>query len=188
MKKILLCAVLAFAVRASGQTTDQFPPLESPAIPTEQSKVPNTLSPVVITSDYYAQPKVLVLHILNNSGKDITGFTWLIRHKNADGTLEKGSRSETTSDMLSVLIISQMAKDPTASERIRQQKIGNDSFPASAGTGLLMAGENRDMTLTGINSGSELDITASTRTPRTTNRMRMLSSGCWRCGKAGYSK
>jgi hypothetical protein len=30
--------------------------------------------PVVITSDYYAQPKVLVLHALNNSGKDITGY------------------------------------------------------------------------------------------------------------------
>src|SRR5260370_34254628 len=82
----------------------------------------------------------------------------IIRHKNADGTLEENGRSETTSDMLNVLIISQMAKDPTASERIRQQNIGNSYFPA--GTGIFTAGENRDMTLTGINSGSELDVVA----------------------------
>ena len=143
MKNLLmLCVVLAFAVRASGQTQEvQKPPV-----------------PLVITSDYYAQPKVLVLHALNNSGKDITGYTMIIRHKNPDGTLEENGRSETTSDMLSVLITSQMAKDPTASERIRQQNIGNSYFPA--GTGIFTAGENRDMTLTGINSGSELDVVA----------------------------
>jgi hypothetical protein len=145
MKRILtLCAVLAFAVRTSGQTQEvQKPP-----------------APVVITSDYYAQPKVLVLHALNNSGKDITGYTMIIRPKNADGTPDKkGGWSETTSDMLSVLITAQMAKDPAASERIRMQNAGNNSFPASAGTGIFMAGENRDMTLTGINSGSDLDAT-----------------------------
>jgi len=141
MKNLLmLCAVLAFAVRAFGQAQVQ--------------KVP-----VVVTSDYYAQPKVLVLHALNNSGKDITGYTMIIGHKNPDGTMDKGGRSETTSDMLNVLITSQMAKDANASERIRQQKMGIDAFPASAGTGIFMAGETRDMTLTGINSGSELDIT-----------------------------
>src|SRR5258708_38929241 len=52
-----------------------------------------------------------------------------------------------------------MAKAPTAWERIRQKKMGNDVFPASAGTGIFMTGETRDMTLTGINSGSDLDIT-----------------------------
>lgn len=113
--------------------------------------------PVVITSDYYAQPKVLVLHALNNSGKDITGYSIIIRHKNPDGTLEKGW-SSTTSDMLNVLITSQMAKDPSASERIRLENSGNAMFPA--GTGIFVAGETRDMTLTGINSGSELDIVA----------------------------
>jgi hypothetical protein len=141
MKNILmLCVVLAFAVRGSGQAVQKVP--------------------VVITSDYYAQPKVLVLHALNNSGKDITGYTMIIRHKNPDGTIDQGGRTEYTTDMLSVLITAQMAKDPAASERTRQQKIGNDAFPAIAGTGIFIAGETRDMTLTGINSGSELDITA----------------------------
>jgi hypothetical protein len=140
MKKLLVCAVLAFAVRTSGQAQVQ--------------KVP-----VMITSDYYAQPKVLVLHALNNSGKDIAGYTIIIRHKNPDGTLDKNGWSEHTTDMLSVLIIAQMAKDPTASERIRQQNIGNNTIYA-AGSGIFVAGETRDMTLPGIDSGSELDLAA----------------------------
>lgn len=112
--------------------------------------------PVVFTSDYYAQPKVLVLHALNNSGKDITGWTFIIRHKNPDGTVDKSGYSSTTSDMLSMLIATQMAKDGAASERIRLQA----TVFASAGNGIFLAGETRDTTLTGINSGSELDITA----------------------------
>ncbi len=59
---------------------------------------------MVITSDYYAQPKKLVLHALNNSGKDIVGYTILIRHKNPDGTLDKGGWSASGSDMLNLLI------------------------------------------------------------------------------------
>ena len=113
--------------------------------------------PVVFTSDYYAQPKVLVLHALNNSGKDITGYTFIIRHKNPDGTVDKSGYSSTTSDMLSTLITTQMAKDGAASERIRPQENGNNVL----GNGIFLAGETRDTTFTGISSGSELDITAS---------------------------
>jgi hypothetical protein len=139
----VLCVVpcLAFTIRTSGQAQ-------------EVQKVP-----VVITYDYYAQPKVLVVHALNNSGKDITGYTIIIRHKNPDGTLDKSGWTENTSDMLSVLISTQMAKDPTASERVRQQDIGNNARYA-AGNGIFVAGETRDMTLPGINSGSELAVAA----------------------------
>ena len=108
---------------------------------------------VVITSDYYAQPRVLVLHTLNSTGKDIVGYTIIIQHKNPDGTLDKGGRTENTTDMLSALITAQMAKD-----RAGQQNSGNNAL--NAGNGIFVAGETRDMTLTGINSGSELDITA----------------------------
>ena len=40
MKLLMLCAVLAFALEAFGQTTYQLPPQESPAIPagTEHSQ------------------------------------------------------------------------------------------------------------------------------------------------------
>jgi hypothetical protein len=50
-----------------------------------------------------------------------------------------------------------MAKDPASSEGIRLQNIGNNAL--AAGTGIFVAGETRDMTLTGINSASDLDIT-----------------------------
>ena len=114
--------------------------------------------PVVITSDYYAQPKVLVLHAINNSGKDITGYTIIIRHKKADGALDENGRSESMEDMLGVLITSQMAKDPGASESMRQQNSANAIFPK--GYGIFLAGETRDKTLTGIDSASDLDVIA----------------------------
>jgi hypothetical protein len=112
--------------------------------------------PLVITSDYYAQPKVLVLHALNNSGKDINGYTIIIRHKKADGTLDENGRSESMEDMLGLLITSQMAKDPGASESIRQQNSASAIFPK--GYGIFLAGETRDKTLTGIDNDSQLDV------------------------------
>ena len=114
--------------------------------------------PVVITSDYYAQPKVLVLHALNNSGKDITGYTIIIRHKKADGRLDENGRSAHMEDMLGVLIINEMAKDPGASEGIREQNSGTAIFPKDHG--IFLAGTTRDLTMTGIESGSDLDTIA----------------------------
>jgi hypothetical protein len=134
----VLC-VAAFAIRTSGHA---------------QART----VPVVITSDYYAQPKVLVLHAINNSGKDITGYTIIIRHKKADGALDENGRSESMEDMLGVLITSQMAKDPGASESMRQQNSANAIFPK--GYGIFLAGETRDKTLTGIDSASDLDVIA----------------------------
>jgi hypothetical protein len=132
---VVLC--LASGLRISGQTHQM---------------------PVVITSDYYAQPKTLIVHALNNSGKDITGYALVIRHKNPDGTVDKGGWSSTSSDMLSVLITTQMAKDPAASESIRMQSAGMEAMYA-AGNGIFTAGTTRDMTMNGMDSGSELDIT-----------------------------
>jgi hypothetical protein len=157
---IVLC-VAAFGIRTSGQTPRTYEIIDeggAPPIPTVHSELPNTLTTLVVTSDYYAQPKVLVLHLFNGSGKDITGYNIIMRHKNQDGTVDKGGWSSTMSDMLSVLITTQMAKDPSASERTRLENSGNRVFPA--GTGIFVAGESRDITLTGINSGSDLDAVA----------------------------
>jgi hypothetical protein len=136
---VAVLSILAFAPRASHA--------QSHAVP------------VVITWDYYAQPKVLVLHALNNSGKDIVGYTFVTRYKKPDGTIDQGSRGENTTDMLSLLISSEMAKDPGASESIRLQNSGTKMFNDS-GNGIFFAGQTRDTTLTGINSASEQDITA----------------------------
>src|SRR6266403_123582 len=101
--KATIVAVLcvAFAIRTTGQATTTYDTGIGhgiPPIPTVHSEIPNKLPAVVITSDYYAQPKVLVVHALNNSGKDITGYTFIIRHKNADGTIDKGGRTEHMED------------------------------------------------------------------------------------------
>ena len=132
---LLLMLCLAFAIRISGQTQ-------------QAGQVP-----VVITSDYYAAPKVLVLHALNNSGRDIVGYTFIIRRKNSDG-----GWSSASSDMLDLLISMQMAKDPGVSESIRQQGISYESVNA-AGHGIFGAGTTRDMTVSG-ESGPEVDIGA----------------------------
>src|SRR5258708_7278732 len=159
---IVAALFLAIAIRTSRQTTTTYATgigHGPPPTPTVQSELPNTLPAVVITSDYYAQPKVLVLHALNNSGKDIVGYTFITRYKKPDGTIDKGSRGENTTDMLSLLITAQMAKDPAASESIRLQNSGNKIFN-DGGNGIFFAGQTRDTTLTGINSASEQDITA----------------------------
>jgi hypothetical protein len=152
----VLCVLSA--IRTSGQTpvTFTFSCPTSPLLFTAPSEISDTLPALVITSDYYAQPKVLVLHVLNNSGKDITGYTIVIRHKKADGTLDENGRSESMEDMLGPLITSQMAKDPGAPESIRQQNAA--VFPK--GYGIFLAGETRDKTLTGIDSASDLDVIA----------------------------
>src|SRR5260370_15401276 len=93
MKKILmLCAALAFALRASGQTTCQPPPLEVPAIPTAQSNLPNTLPGVVIERWHFdAQHKTLTLRLVNHSHSDVTAFNISIAEKYADGSTNPSS-------------------------------------------------------------------------------------------------
>jgi hypothetical protein len=103
MKKILmLCAVLAFAVRASGQTpytyttdTEGQPPL-----PTTQSKLPNTLSPVAVTWTYDAQQEMLNLRLTNNSGKDITAYSMTVSRRYSNRSTGYTDGSPTVSEMM----------------------------------------------------------------------------------------
>ena len=136
-KFLLPVLCLAFAIQTPGQTAER----------------------LVFSSDYYAGPKTLIAHALNNSGRDITGYIFLIRHKNPDGTVDKGGWSSTSSDMLELLITIQMAKDPAASESTRTQSAAYEAMSA-AGNGIFKAGETRDITINGMDSSSEFDITA----------------------------
>jgi hypothetical protein len=90
MKKLLmLCAVLAFAVRASGQTTTYDTGIghATPMIPTEQSKLPDTLVGVVIESWHYdLVQKTVTLHLVNHSPKTVTAFNISMSEKYADGS------------------------------------------------------------------------------------------------------
>jgi hypothetical protein len=111
--------------------------------------LPGAQTPAVITSDYYPEPKTLILHVLNNSGKDITAFTLTNRHRLPDGTSDKAIQSQITSDMLPSLINIQLAKDP------REEQKQRDS-----GKGLFFAGTTQDIPLNGVKDASELDIAA----------------------------
>ena len=104
--------ILAFALSASSQAITSAADEDGthPAILTAQSKPANSL-PVVVTWDYYAQPKTLIVHALNNSGKDIVGYT-LNPTQAPDGTLDKGGWSETWSDMLAMLVDIELANEP----------------------------------------------------------------------------
>lgn len=42
--------------------------------------------PLAVTCDYHMQRKMLIVHTVNNSVKDITAYTITIRHKEPDGT------------------------------------------------------------------------------------------------------
>ena len=71
MKKILVCAVLAFAVRASGQSQEV-----------------RALGVVIESWRYDPAEKIVILHLVNNSGKDVTGFNISIAERYADGTTD----------------------------------------------------------------------------------------------------
>src|SRR5258708_7804475 len=91
MKTIVVCAVLAFAVRASGQTTTYDTGIghATPMIPTVQSQLPNTLMGVVIESWHYDPSlKAVILHLVNHSKKDVTAFNISIAEKYADGSTD----------------------------------------------------------------------------------------------------
>src|SRR5258708_27522711 len=103
--------------------------------------------PMVITSDYYAQPKTLILHALNNSGKDITGYMVTVRQKNPDGSVDMQGWSGATSDLLFALVDIQMAKDPIVEEHTRHDN----------GTGLFAAGTSQDITMYNVD-GSALAV------------------------------
>jgi hypothetical protein len=114
----LLC-MLAFSPRASGQTQVQ--------------KVP-----LVLTWNYDAQEKKLTLHLANNSGKDITAYTFSMAEKYTDGSTNpyyaEGIRhdirdNERMEDLLGLMIAVQQAKGTSEEERMRRE-YGNGTFAA----------------------------------------------------------
>jgi hypothetical protein len=89
-KNLMLCAVLAFPVRASAQQTTTYDTgigHATPMIPTVQSQLSDTLMGVVIESwRYDPSLKAVILHLVNQSDKDATAFNISIVEKYADGS------------------------------------------------------------------------------------------------------
>jgi hypothetical protein len=115
---MLFC--IAFAPRTSGQTPE----------------VQKRSVPVAVTWNYYPQPKSLLLHLVNNSGKNITAYAITVKNKYADGTHDDDPLRQHY-NMLNRFIEILTAKDPTAQER-RERELGD---------GIMFAGTTRDVVL-----------------------------------------
>jgi len=88
---LMLCAVLAFAMRASGQATTYTTDTggTNTLVPTVQSPLANTLLGVVIESwRYDPHQKAVILHLVNHSNKTVTAFNISIAERYADGTTD----------------------------------------------------------------------------------------------------
>jgi hypothetical protein len=123
----VLC-ILSFTIRTSGQTPSTYnyhTGHGTPSIPTTQGK-PNSSPAVAIDWSYDAQQKMLTLHIVNNSNKDITAYSISISQKYADGSTDNvdgsPSASESMEDMLGAVIL--------AKEEEGMQRDGNGTFAA----------------------------------------------------------
>lgn len=99
--------------------------------------------PVPVTWDYYPQPKSLVLHLVNNSGKDIAAYNITVKSKYADGTHDDPCCLQHTYNMLRRLVEIQTAKDPAAVAR-RDRELGDGIFAASTTRDLVLK-ETKDI-------------------------------------------
>src|SRR6267154_5401051 len=118
----VLCLAL-FAIRTSGQqatTYDTGIGHATPMVPTVQSQLPNTLMGVVIESwRYDPVQKAVILHLVNQSHKDVTAFNISILEKYADGSTSylDGTPSDIhdhqlMEDMLGLVINTQLGVSP----------------------------------------------------------------------------
>jgi hypothetical protein len=119
MKCIAAVLCLAFTIRTSAQTPTTYvdhPNGDTSLLPTEQSKLADSLLGVVIESwRYDPAQKAVILHLVNQSPKDVTAFNISILEKYADGSTSylDGTPSnihdhQLMEDMLGLLINIQM--------------------------------------------------------------------------------
>jgi len=96
MNKYILIGISLFAVLLAFASLDRKRNLAwcaavrhgTPLVPTEQSKLANSLPIIAIDWSYDTQQKMLHLHLVNNSTKDITAYTISMSKKFADGSSE----------------------------------------------------------------------------------------------------
>jgi len=110
---------------------------DATAVTGEPAQVQAQRVPVSVTWNYYPQPKSLALHLVNNSGRDITAYDITVKNKYSDGKQGDPCCLQHTYNMLSRLVEIQTASDPAAAER-RDRETGN---------GIFAAGTTRDIVL-----------------------------------------
>jgi hypothetical protein len=119
-RSALLALLCAAASRA--QTTDG-----TTAAPSGDPQASAQKAPVALTWDYYSQPKTLVLHLTNNSARDINAFSIAGKKTYADG---RSDDLRQIFNILSRFVEIQTAKDQALAER-RDLESGNGIFLAS---------------------------------------------------------
>ena len=137
--KIILRAALLSLVCSAAQAQTDTDTTATPSV-VAQSQTQNV--PVLITLDYHAETKALVLRATNNSGKGISGYYISIQYRLPNGTWDKSGPSGSVQDMMDVLVTIQMAKDPADAERRYQQQ----------GLGPFATGTTRELILNNISS------------------------------------
>lgn len=100
--------------------------------------------PVLFTTDYYAQPRTLIVHATNNSGKDIMGYYLVVQKKLPNGSLapQRNEFMGQYADMLDSWAHVQTSKDPEKYERQWE----------SRSEGVFHAGATRDISLAGVDA------------------------------------
>jgi hypothetical protein len=106
--------------------------------------------PLAVTWNYYPQPKSLVLHLVNNSGKNITSYNISVKNKYTDGTHDDPCCLQHQYNMLNRQIEIETAKDPAAQER-RERELGD---------GVMFAGAERDVVLHETKDVSDVEAVA----------------------------
>ncbi len=130
-KMILSAALLTliYSAASSAQNPANYAP-----VPDQSSQASAQKAPVALTWNYYPQPKTLVLHLTNNSGRDINAFSIAGKKTYADG---RSDDLRQIFNILSRLVEIQTARDQDLAER-RDRESGN---------GIFVAGTTRDIVL-----------------------------------------
>jgi hypothetical protein len=137
LKIIFPAALLSLVCSAAAQAqTSTAVAADGPA------QVQSQKVPVMVTWDYRAETKTLLVHATNNSGKDIVAYFISVRRKLPEGTFDKLSYSGQLSELMLTLASMQMAKDPAAYEHRLDE----------SGIGLFIAGTTRDISMANIDS------------------------------------
>jgi hypothetical protein len=150
----VLC-IFVFTLPASGQTTTYTTDLDGTnlLIPTVRSQLPNSLTAVAIDWHYDPQQQMLILHLVNNSGKDITAYDISITQKYAVGSTDPSffdgspvNPGERMEDMLGAVIQRELTKSdgPKLHGAAWSGPVGQKPGPVAGGNGTFAAGTTRD--------------------------------------------
>jgi hypothetical protein len=117
------------------------------AAPSGTAQVQAQKVPVMVTWEYNAETKMLLIQATNNSGKDIVAYFISVRRTLANGALNDQGHTGQFMDSLPTLVRIRMAEDPDAYERWLNE----------SGNGLFVAGTTRDTRMEkSDNSGVEV--------------------------------